>query len=59
MTRKVDLIPVRLTGRHEGLVVMHTPEEYARLWQGVDREAADAITQPFEPIKPDSNDDRT
>ena len=37
MSRKVALVPVKI---HGGLVVMHTAEEYARLWAGVDREAA-------------------
>lgn len=37
-----DLIPVRL---ESGLVVWHTPAEYARLWAGVDREACEALQQ--------------
>lgn len=35
--RVADLIPVRLAS---GLVVMHTSEEYRRLWAGVDPLAA-------------------
>jgi hypothetical protein len=42
---KLDLIPVRLDN---GLVVMHTREEYARLMRGVDAEAAKAMTEPIE-----------
>jgi hypothetical protein len=35
-----DLIPVTI---HGGLVVMHTAEEYERLWRGVDRDACHAM----------------
>jgi hypothetical protein len=37
---KPGLIAVRLDGVHAGLIVLHTPEEYEKLWRGVDKEAA-------------------
>lgn len=45
MARPVDLIPVRI---HGGIVVMHTPEEYARLWDGVDVLACEQMNEPIE-----------
>jgi hypothetical protein len=39
-------IAVLLGGAHEGLVVWHSPQEYARLWAGVDRAAAKALAAP-------------
>lgn len=42
------MIPVRLTGRHEGLVVLHTRAEWDALIAGVDRQAADAHGAPLE-----------
>jgi len=47
----MTLVPVRLIGKHEGLIVMHTPAEYAALWKGVDREAALILGAPSEPRK--------
>jgi hypothetical protein len=41
---RVALIPVRLG---DGLVVMHTREEYERLMRGVDAPAAHAMSAPI------------
>lgn len=38
--------PMQLPGipvRHNGLVVFHTPEQYAALWQGVEPEACEGM----------------
>jgi hypothetical protein len=47
------MIPVRVD---DGLVVMHTLEEYARFMRGVDAEAARAMCEPLrfddEPVPP-------
>jgi hypothetical protein len=39
-------IAVLLDGAHEGLVVWHSPQEYRRLWDGVDRACASALGKP-------------
>lgn len=38
-------VPVKVGGKHAGLVVWHSPEEYAALWRGVDREASAALAR--------------
>jgi hypothetical protein len=45
------VIAVLLDGTHEGLVVWHSPQEYARLWAGVDRASSRALGKPFDPRK--------
>ena len=43
------VIAIRLDGTHDGLVVWHSPQEYARLWAGVDRASSRALGKPFDP----------
>ena len=42
------VIAVLLDGTHEGLVVWHSPQEYARLWAGVDRASSSSLGKPFD-----------
>jgi hypothetical protein len=41
-------IAVLLGGAHEGVVVWHSPQEYQRLWAGVDRASAQALAEPLD-----------
>ena len=45
------VIAVLLDGAHNGLVVWHSPQEYARLWAGVDRASSRTLGTPFDPGK--------
>jgi hypothetical protein len=44
--RNGDMIPVLIQAGDGPVVVWHTPDEYARLWKGVDREAAEVLGSP-------------
>jgi hypothetical protein len=41
-------IAVLLNDTHEGVVVWHSPQEYVRLWAGVDRASAQALAEPLD-----------
>ena len=41
--RRGDLVAVLVQAVDGPVVVWHTPEEYAALWRGVDREAAEVL----------------
>jgi hypothetical protein len=42
------VIAVLLGSTQDRLVVWHSPQEYARLWAGVESASAKALTGPFE-----------
>jgi hypothetical protein len=43
--RRGDSIPVMVEAADGPVVVWHTPEEYAALWRGVDRDVVEAMEQ--------------
>lgn len=38
-----DLVPVLVMAADGPVIILHTPEEYAALWRGVDAEACEAL----------------